>query len=48
MGKDQRIGVFVYFVFGAGPVGVGVDVTFLSAQYFVNHWLDSYQIFMNI
>ena len=30
-------------------VGVGVGVTpFLSAQYLVNQWLDSYQIFMDI
>ena len=34
--------------FGANPVDVGVGVTFLSAQYLVNQWLDSYKLFMNI
>ena len=42
------------YVFGADPFGVGVGViwhwrdTFLSAQYLMNQWLDSYQIFMDI
>ena len=38
-------------VFGADPVGVGIGVgegIFLSAQYLVNQWLHSYQIYVNI
>ena len=37
------------YCFGADPVGVGSGIghTFLSAQYRVNQWLDSYQKFMD-
>ena len=37
------------YCFGADPVGVGSGIghTFLSAQYLVNQWLDSYQKFMD-
>ena len=39
-------------LFGVGPVGIGIHFgindTFLSAQYFVNQWLESYQIFLDI
>ena len=37
--------------FGEDPVGIGVwgwHDTFLFAQYLVNQWLDSYQIFKDI
>ena len=46
-----------HIVFGAYPISIGFSVgighshlyhTFLSAQYLVNKWLDSYQILMDI
>ena len=55
----QRVGAgraHIYAVadsvgFGVGVgtgVGVSVGMTDLSAQYLVNQWLDSYEIFMDI
>ena len=36
-------------VFSADPIGIGNGIghTFLSAQYLVNQWLDSYQKFVD-
>ena len=44
---SPNLGARGHIDFVVDPIGVCVG-TFLAAQYHVNQWLDSYQIFMHI